>query len=96
VTEEANAMRDRFFRNPETGRLVIVQWPNLPLAIFFLSTLVRSVFHPDGWAGAANSVVGGVGLAWWSVDEILRGESPFRRVLGAIVLCGFALNLLSR
>ncbi|MDQ1565146.1 MAG: hypothetical protein QOF96_26, partial [Actinomycetota bacterium] len=31
----------------------------------------------------------------WSVDEIARGDSPFRRVLGAVVLVGLVLSLLT-
>jgi hypothetical protein len=86
----------RFFRNSETGKLAIVQLPNIPLAIFIVATLVRSAFHPHGAGGTALSVVGAVSLAWWSVDEIARGDSPFRRVLGGVVLVGTALGLLMR
>jgi hypothetical protein len=86
----------RFFRNSTTGEWAIVQFPNLPLAIFLVATLVRMAVHPHGGAGTALSVVGGVSLAWWSVDEIARGDSPFRRVLGAVVLVGMVLSLLMR
>jgi hypothetical protein len=85
----------RLFRNSATGEWAIVQFPNLPLAIFLVATLVRLAFHPHGGAGTALSVVGGVSLGWWSVDEIARGESPFRRVLGAVVLVGLVLSLLT-
>ncbi len=87
---------DRFFRNPETDELVIAQWPNLPLGIFLAATAVRLAFRPDGDAGTAVSVVGGVSLTWWAVDEILRGDSPFRRVLGAGVLLTSVLGLVTR
>jgi hypothetical protein len=86
----------RFFRNSETGQWAIVQIPNLPLAIFLVATLVRRAFHPHGAGGIALSVVGGVGLAWWSVDEIVRGDSPFRRLLGGVVLFTSSLRLLMR
>jgi hypothetical protein len=85
----------RLFRNSDTGQWAIVQFPNLPLAIFLVATLVRLAVHPHGGAGTALSVVGGLGLAWWSVDEIARGDSPFRRVLGAVVLVGLVLSLLT-
>jgi hypothetical protein len=85
----------RFFRNSGTGKLAIVQLPNIPLAIFIVATLVRSAFHPHGAGGTALSVIGAVSLAWWSVDEIARGDSPFRRILGAAVLVGLVLSLLT-
>jgi hypothetical protein len=86
----------QFFRNSDTGEWAIVQFPNVPLAIFLVATLVRDVFHPQGAAGTALSVVGAISLIWWSVDEIARGDSPFRRVLGAVVLVGSLLGLLMR
>jgi hypothetical protein len=86
----------RFFRNSETGQWAIAQLPNLPLAIFLVAALLKRAFHPHGAGGAALSVVSGVSLAWWSVDEIVRGDSPFRRLLGGVVLVTSSLGLLMR
>ena len=98
TTPEQNAPSQsalaRFFKDSETGEWAVAQFPNLPLAIFLIATLVRLAVHPSGGAGTALSVVGTVGLAWWSVDEIARGDSPFRRVLGGFVLVGLLLSLL--
>jgi hypothetical protein len=93
---ESHSVVWRFFRNPETAKLVIVQFPNIPLAIFLLATLARIAFHPHGAGATAVSVVAGIGLGWWAVEEIARGDSPFRRVLGGAVLIGFVLGLLMR
>ena len=87
---------ERFFRNPRTGRWAVVQFPNLPLALFLVATAVRLAAHPRGGGGTVLSVVAGVSLAWWSVDEVVRGDSPFRRLLGAVVLIGSAAGLLLR
>jgi hypothetical protein len=76
----------RFFTNSDTGRLAVVQWPNLPLIIFLAATGARVLSHPNGTAGTAVAVVGEVALLVWSLLEIARGDSPFRRVLGAAVL----------
>lgn len=86
----------RFFRNSDTGKLVIAQLPNLPLAIFLAATAVRLVFRPDGGVGTATSVVGTAALVWWAADEVLRGDSPFRRVLGAVVLVATVIGALTR
>jgi hypothetical protein len=76
----------RFFRNPETGDLVLAQWPNPPLWAFIGASVVRRVLHPHGTVGTVVSAVATVGLVVWAGLEVARGESPFRRVLGGIVL----------
>jgi hypothetical protein len=70
--------------------------PNLPLVVFFVAAFVRRVFRPHGAVGGVVSVVAGVSLAWWSIDEIARGDSPFRRVLGGLVLVAMIVGLLVR
>lgn len=76
----------RFFRSPTTGRLVVVQMPNLPLWIFLAATVVRVLIQPKGLPGTIVSIIGTAGLVVWAALEIARGESPFRRVLGTVVL----------
>lgn len=84
----------RFFRSPETGRVVVVQMPNIPLWVFLAATAVRLVFHPTGVLGTVVSLVGTVGLVVWAGLEIVRGDSPFRRVLGAGVLVAVIARLI--
>ncbi|MBK5307696.1 MAG: hypothetical protein JJD92_13500 [Frankiaceae bacterium] len=86
----------RFFRNPETGEIVVAQPPNPPLLVWLAATLIRLVFSPHGFPGAALSVVATASLVIWSLLEIARGESPFRRVLGGLVLVGVVVGLLLR
>ena len=86
----------RFFRNPKTGEVVVAQVPNPPLLVWLAATLVRLVFHPHGGVGTALSVVGTLSLFIWSVLAIARGDSPFRRVLGAVVLLTVGVGLLLR
>lgn len=81
-----------FFCDPKTGRVVIAQRPNLPLAVFLLTVVVRAALHPQGDAGRVVRTVGTVSIVWWSVDEIVRGANPFRRVLGAVVLAATILS----
>ncbi|MEQ1787294.1 MAG: hypothetical protein ABL966_09590 [Acidimicrobiales bacterium] len=85
-----------FFRNPRTGRVVVAQAPNLPLWIFLAATAVRLLLHPAGRPGTALSIVSGLALVVWAVWEIVSGASPFRRVLGAIVLAVSFAGLLMR
>jgi hypothetical protein len=81
-----------FFRNPQTGQVVLAQAPNPPLLLFLAASALRLALSGD--ARTAASVVAGGALVWWSVDEIVRGDSPFRRVLGAVVLAGWAASRL--
>jgi hypothetical protein len=85
----------RFFTNPDTGRLALVQRPNLPLIIFLAATVARVLSHPKGTAGTAVAVIGQVALLVWSSLEMARGDSPFRRVLGAAVLAVTVAGILS-
>ena len=66
--------------------MVIAQRPNLPLGVFLAATVLRLLTDPSGTAGAAVAVLASGALAWWAGDEILRGDSLFRRVLGGVVL----------
>ena len=67
------------------GRLAVAQWPNAALWVWLAA---RGL----GWAGLTSldeQTLRGIGtgaLMVWALDEVLRGASPFRRVLGAVVL----------
>jgi hypothetical protein len=96
TTRREHSPISRFFRNPETGEVVVVQLPNLPLWIFLAATAVRLLLHPHGTVGTVVSIVGTVSLVVWAVLEVARGESPFRRVLGAVVLLATIVGFVTR
>lgn len=98
ATRDSSTRRafDWLFRNPDTGRVAIVQFPNLPLAIFIVASLVRRVFDPGGGAGTIVAVAATVGLLWWAVEEVFAGDSRFRRALGAAVLLSTVAGLFVR
>jgi hypothetical protein len=69
------------FRNRETGKITIAQAPNLPLWLFISTVIARALVRHD----PANAVLNGLGLAalaWWAIDEVVRGVNPWRRILG--------------
>lgn len=74
-----------WFRDPSTGRTVLGQAPNPAILVFLAATLVRLLDVLPGreqelrWIGTGALVV-------WALDELVRGATPFRRVLGAVVL----------
>ena len=76
---------DTFFRDA-SGRLVVVQVPNPALCVWLAATVLRRSAYDSHdaelrWSGAGALIV-------WGLDELVRGASPFRRVLGAVVLAG--------
>jgi hypothetical protein len=87
---------DWLFRDRKTGRIVVFQVPNVPLIAFLVAGGVKRFAHLDGKPGTAFSAVAVLSLIWWSVDEILRGVNPFRRMLGGAVLIATAVSLTGR
>ena len=93
ATRDRSAL-SRFFRNPQTGEIVVAQPPNPPLLVWLVATLIRLVLSPHGATATALSVVATASLVIWSLLEIARGDSPFRRLLGGVVLTAVVLGAL--
>src|SRR5436190_9646938 len=75
-----------WFRSAD-GELTLWQLPNPALAVWMV-TLVLGLFDlPSALATEVEGVRHGA-LLVWALDEVVRGTSPFRRVLGAIVFVG--------
>ena len=72
------------FEDRKTGKIVLWQWPNVPLWIWIASRVVSRFL--DGGVGTAVGVIGTVALAVWAVLEVGWGVNPFRRIVGGIVL----------
>lgn len=74
----------RFFRNPETGEVMIGQVPNPAVWVFVLTVVVR--WSPWDRLDEELRWIGMGALIVWGADELFRGDAPVRRALGAIVL----------
>jgi hypothetical protein len=74
-------MLDWLFRNRDTGRITIAQFPNVALWVFIATVIVRWFVGP-GWLRTVLDGVALVALAWWAIDEVVRGVNPWRRILG--------------
>jgi len=74
------------FRSRETGRITIMQRPNIALTTALIAIVVRTLLHPAGSARVTLTVLVGVALTVWAVLEIARGVNPWRRLLGAVLL----------
>ena len=84
------------FRSRDTGKIVLAQFPNVPLWGFILAMLLRWTLPLDPHG---RQVIGAVALGfltWWSLDEMVRGVNPWRRFLGATVLAFIAVAIVSR
>jgi hypothetical protein len=81
------------FRDRRTGRLTVVQWPNVPLWVFIVASVSVRAFHPGGRTHEVVRVVAVVAILLWALDEVVRGVNPFRRLLGAVVAVATVANL---
>ncbi len=86
-------MVDWWFRHRRTGEIVVAQFPNLALWIFLATVVLRWVVPEDTGAFTALRAVALVALAWWAIDEVVRGVNPWRRLLG---LAGCAIVIVGR
>ncbi|HEX5797724.1 MAG TPA: hypothetical protein VFX79_00055 [Candidatus Saccharimonadales bacterium] len=81
----------KFFKN-SNGRVVIVQWPNAFVLIWAGLSMLSKVANDEISANIA--LLATISLLIWAYLEIKNGESPFRRVLGAIVLIFIVIGII--
>jgi hypothetical protein len=80
------ALSPRWWVTGRDGRVVVGQAPNPALYVWFAALVLRwsSVLGGDD-----DTLLVGVGrgaLLVWGADELFRGASPVRRLLGLLVL----------
>lgn len=81
----------RFFQD-KNGKIVIMQSPNMPISTWAVATIAAKLFA-RGTPHAFFDIVAFGALFTWAWLEIFQGSSPFRRVLGALIM---AASLYSR
>lgn len=74
------------------GRLAQWQSPNPALCVW-LATLALGMLDLSAPRASAVEGIGRGALLVWALDEVVRGASPFRRMLGAVVLAGQLVSL---
>jgi hypothetical protein len=80
-----------WFRSSD-GRTTLWQLPNPALCVW----LATWVLGRSDLSAAHTAAVDGVrhgALLVWALDEVVRGASPFRRLLGAVVLAAQLASL---
>src|SRR5664279_3254710 len=69
---------DWFFRNRQTGRITIAQFPNFALWSYLVTVVVRRFVSAGTPARTVLDAIGVAALAGWALDEVLRGVNPWR------------------
>jgi hypothetical protein len=87
---------DWMFRDRTTGAITVAQWPNLPLWLFGGLSVAAWTIRGSKTLEAWLSVGADLALAWWAIDEVLRGVNPWRRILGAATLAGLVILITLR
>jgi hypothetical protein len=79
-----NTLLDQVFRDA-SGKLVLIQPPNLLIMVWLGSTLLKMVFTMGRINIGFDAVAFGALFAWaW--EELFQGVNYFRRGLGLLVL----------
>ena len=73
-----------WFRSPD-GRLALWQWPNPALCVWMVALVLGRFELSATHANLVDGIRHGA-LLVWALDEVVRGTSPFRRTLGAVIL----------
>jgi hypothetical protein len=80
-----------WFRSSD-GRLTVSQWPNPALCVWTVTVVLGKVDLSAAHAAAVDGIRHGA-LLVWALDEVIRGASPFRRTLGAVILAAQLASL---
>jgi hypothetical protein len=80
-----------WFRAPD-GRLAVWQLPNPALCVWMAAVVLVRFPLSTTHATTVDGVRRGA-LLVWALDEVVRGASPFRRLLGAVVLATQLVSL---
>jgi hypothetical protein len=84
----------RYRRLTELGwprRFPLVQFPNIPLIVAFLAGEVAH--HAHGSAHADASAISYLAMTVWAYEELIRGVTWFRRLLGLTYLGSTIVHL---
>ena len=76
----------RWWVSDREGRVALVFAPNPALAVWLFCAVVGWADVLDGDRSETLTAIGKGALVVWALDEVARGASPARRILGAVVL----------
>ncbi len=85
-SEAPERFSPRWWVSDREGRLALVFFPNPALGVWMLCTVLGWTDILDEGRSETVAVIGKGALVVWALDELVRGASPVRRILGAVVL----------
>lgn len=74
----------------EQGEIVVGQWPNMPLVLWFVFLVGARLPLPELWTqlfDMASFIV----ILIWAMLELVSGVNLFRRIVGGVVLVAVLL-----
>ena len=80
-----------WFRSSD-GRLTLWQLPNPALCVWMVTLVLGRFELSTAHVTAVDGIRHGA-LLVWALDEVVRGASPFRRTLGAVILAALLVSL---
>jgi hypothetical protein len=80
-----------WFRSSD-GHLTLWQLPNPALCVWMVTVVLGWFELSARHAAVVNGLRHGA-LLVWALDEVVRGASPFRRTLGAVILAAQIASL---
>ena len=80
-----------WFRSSD-GRLILWQFPNPALFVWMVALVLGRFELSATHATVVNGVRHGA-LLVWALDEVVRGASPFRRLLGSVIFAAQVTSL---
>lgn len=75
---------NQIFRD-STGKVVIMQWPNLPIAGWIIFKLAAHINNNQTFTDSFNGI-STTFLLVWATLELTTGVNIFRKLLGLVVL----------
>jgi hypothetical protein len=75
------------------GKVVIWQWPSIPLYVWALCTAISLIVNKGSTADVFYWV-GEIALIGWAILEIWKGVNYFRKALGVVIIIFAVLSLI--
>lgn len=85
-SSRASVLSPQWWVRDVDGKVSVAQWPNPALAVWLLALLLGLTGLLGAGRTATLDLVGSGALVAWALDELVRGASPVRRLIGAVVL----------
>lgn len=96
--ETLSRVTDGYFRDPTTGKVILVEKPNAKIKAVGVLLAAPHALRTVHVVSAGDSVevlferAAMAMLLWWSVDEVLNGTTKYLKTTGAVTLVGAVMR----